>query len=71
MGAHAQKTTDRQNGVWLLAVARHKKFVNLTDRFVRIVDDAATDDLGCPIAGCHLLHIDFGDLYRLCNALRI
>src|ERR1700737_5429831 len=38
-------------------------------RFVRFVEDAATDDLGRPIAGRHLLHIDLGDLYRLWNAL--
>src|SRR5664280_615113 len=70
-GAHAQETTDRQNGVWLLAVACHQQVVNLADRLVRTVDDAATDDLRRPIAGCHLLYIDFGNLYRLWNALRI
>ena len=53
MGAHAEEATDRQNGVWSLPVACHKEVVNLADRFVRIVEDVATDDLGRPIAGRH------------------
>jgi len=69
VGAHAQKAADRQNRVWLLAVACYKEIVNLADRFFRIVDDATTDDFGRPIAVGHLLHIDLGDLYRLWNAL--
>jgi hypothetical protein len=36
-----------------LPVACHKEVVNLADRFVRIVEDVATDDLGRPIAGRH------------------
>jgi hypothetical protein len=45
--------------------------VNLADRFVRIIDDTAPNDLGCPVTGRHLLHIDLGDLYRPWNAMRI
>jgi hypothetical protein len=48
MSAHAKESTDRQNSVWLLAVACHKEVVNLADRFVRTIEDAATDDLGRP-----------------------
>src|SRR6185312_16562487 len=70
-GPHAEETSDRQNYVWLLAVARHQEIVNLANRLVGIIDDAAADDLGSPITGCHLLHIDFTNLYRLWNALRI
>jgi hypothetical protein len=49
--AHVQETTDRQNSAWLLAVACHQEVVNLADSFVCVVKDAATDDLGRPIAG--------------------
>ena len=50
MGPHAQEAADRQNDVWLLAVTCHKEIINLADRFVRIVEDVAADDLGRPIA---------------------
>src|ERR1700726_1903454 len=70
VGAHAEESTDREHYIRLLAVTRHQEVVNLADRFVRTVEDAVTDDLGRPIAGRHLLHIDLGDLYRLWNALR-
>ena len=42
---HAQKATDRQNSVWLLAVTCHEEVVNLADCLVRIVDDGATQNL--------------------------
>ena len=63
VGAHAQEAADRQNSVWL-HVACQKEVVNFADRFVGIgiVEHAATDDLGRPIAGRHALHIDLGDL---------
>src|SRR4029078_5240745 len=67
--AHAQETTDRQNSVWLLAVACHQEVVNLADSFVCVVKAASTDELGRPKDGRHLLHIDLGNLYRLWNAL--
>src|ERR1700742_101156 len=64
-GAHTQEATDRQNGVWILAITRHKEVVDLADRFIRLVDDAGTDNLGRPIAGRDLLHIDLCDFYCL------
>src|SRR6201984_941106 len=60
--AHAQEATDRQNGIWLLAVRAHQEVVNLTDGFVGIVDDATANDLGRAIAGRQLLHIDLDEL---------
>jgi chaperonin GroEL len=71
MSAHAKESTDRQNGVRLLAVACHKEVVNLADRLVRTIEDAATDDLGRPVAGRHLLHINLGDIYCLRDPLCI
>ena len=46
VSAHAQKATDREHGVWLLAVGAHEEVVDLTDGFVGIVDDASTNDFG-------------------------
>ena len=70
VSAHAQEASDREYGIWLLAVDANEEVVNLTDKFVGIVDDAATNDFGCAIAGRQLLHIDLGQLYRLRRDLR-
>src|SRR5450759_2656828 len=50
VSAHAQEATDREHGIWLLAVGAHEEVVNLTDGFVGIVDDASTNDFGRAIA---------------------
>jgi len=63
VGANTQETTDGQNGIGLLAIPRHKEVINLPDRFIPVVDDAAADDLGRSIASRHLLQIDFCYLY--------
>jgi hypothetical protein len=45
MRAHAQEAADREYGIRLLAVGADEEVVNLADRFVGIVDNAAADDL--------------------------
>jgi len=44
--ADSYKAADRKDRVRLLSVACHKEIVNLPDRFVRVIEDFAADDLG-------------------------
>jgi hypothetical protein len=50
MPAHAEKAADGQHGIWILSIGAHEEVVDLTDRFVALVGNAAADDLGRAIA---------------------
>jgi hypothetical protein len=51
VGTHTEETTDRQHSKWRLAVRADEQVVDLSDGFVSIIQDAATDDLGRAITG--------------------
>src|ERR1700720_4947599 len=49
--AHAEKTADREHGIWILSVGAHEEIVDLTNGFIGVVGNAGTDDLRRAIAG--------------------
>src|ERR1700732_2792187 len=70
MRAHAQEAADREYGIRLLAVGADEEVVNLADRFVGIVDNAAADDLRRAIASRQRFHINLDEFDRLLRSLR-